>query len=254
VKPRGHNRAAANTGCFLAKPCSDTLRFHPQRSGWCFTRTAVTISGCPGLSNITLPARPRTGSIIMPSPSNPAAMNTKIDWDNIRVSVPCNARWEDMAGDERARFCGQCRKNVFNLSAMTRTQIASLVQATEGRFCGRFYQRPDGRMITADCPTGQRRRRDRLARWGAAVFASVLLLFGVRTTGRAQTRNPSGGPKGQPSRLQGEVSMAPARMGDLAVPRTAVTNGPGPKREPMIMGKMAITPRTNRTAQPTSAK
>ena len=89
-------------------------------------------------------------------------MNMKIDVDNIRVASPCNARWEDMDGDERARFCGQCRKHVFNLSAMTRTQIESLIREKEGKLCGRFYQRPDGRMITADCPTGQQRRRNRL--------------------------------------------------------------------------------------------
>ena len=162
-------------------------------------------------------------------------MNMKIDLDNIRVASPCNARWDDMGGDERARFCGQCQKNVFNLSAMTQTQIEMLIREKEGKFCGRFYQRPDGRMITADCPTGQRRRRNRLMRWGGAMLATLLLLLGIRTTGRAQEKNKPAATKLDPTRLMGEVSVAPARMGDIALPLSSVTN-----REPMIMGKIAL--------------
>jgi hypothetical protein len=177
-------------------------------------------------------------------------MNRKIDLDNIRVASPCNARWEDMAGDERARFCGQCRKNVFNLSAMTRMQIETLIREKEGKLCGRFYQRPDGRMITADCPTGQQRRRNRLLRWGGAMFATVLLILGVRTTGRAQAKNKPAPLKSDPTRLMGEVNVAPVRLGDLAVSHPAVTNCPPPNRPPMIMGKIAIPPQTNRILQP----
>ena len=162
-------------------------------------------------------------------------MNMNIDLDNIRVASPCNARWNDMSGDERARFCSSCQKNVFNLSAMTRAQIETLIREKEGKFCGRFYQRPDGRMITADCPTGLRRRRDRLARWGGAMFATVMLIFGIRTTVRAQEKNKPTTLKNDPTRLMGEVSVAPARMGDIAVPHSAVTN-----REPMVMGKIAL--------------
>jgi hypothetical protein len=188
-------------------------------------------------------------------------MKMKVDLDNIRVASPCNARWDDMAGDERVRFCTQCRKNVFNLSAMTRSQIETLIREKEGKFCGRFYQRPDGRMITADCPTGQRRRRNRLVRWGGAVFATLLLMIGVRTTSRAQEKGKSGGPKGVPTRLMGEVSVAPARMGDIASPYPVTTNRnerwtncPVPNRGPRIMGRIAVPWRTNQTAHPASAK
>ncbi len=34
--------------------------------------------------------------------------------ENVRIASPCSASWDDMVGDERVRFCGQCTKNVYN--------------------------------------------------------------------------------------------------------------------------------------------
>ena len=84
---------------------------------------------------------------------------------NIRIATPCHARWDQMEGDARARFCGQCRKHVYNLSAMTTTAAAELVREKEGKLCVRFYQRADGTMLHGDeCPVGlaarQWRRRE----------------------------------------------------------------------------------------------
>jgi hypothetical protein len=39
--------------------------------------------------------------------------------DNIRIASPCAADWNAMTGDERVRHCGACKKDVFNLSALT---------------------------------------------------------------------------------------------------------------------------------------
>ena len=35
------------------------------------------------------------------------------------VASPCSANWEKMTGDDRMRFCALCKKNVYNLSAMS---------------------------------------------------------------------------------------------------------------------------------------
>lgn len=74
--------------------------------------------------------------------------------NEIEVATPCPADWDQMLGDDSVRFCGQCEKNVYNFSAMTAQQIADLVEETEGVFCGRLYRRPDGTVLTADCPVG----------------------------------------------------------------------------------------------------
>ena len=75
-----------------------------------------------------------------------------------------------MTGDDRSRFCTQCEKNVYQLSGMTAEDIATLVLEKEGALCARFYQRPDGTMLTADCPVG-------VARIPAASSGSCLRRF-----------------------------------------------------------------------------
>src|SRR5688572_11430868 len=69
----------------------------------------------------------------------------------VRVASPCPADWDKMIGDERVRFCGQCELNVYNLSAMTRTQAEDLIAGTERRLCIRYYRRKDGSILTRLC-------------------------------------------------------------------------------------------------------
>lgn len=160
--------------------------------------------------------------------------------NRIRVASPCHARWEDMDGDERARFCRQCSKHVFNLSAMTHRQIAALVREKEGKFCGRFFQRADGRMLTADCPTGLRRLRARLAGIAGACCALVVSLLGC-----SRSNPSSGGRLGQV--LMGDVAVSPAPcptnpppvlMGEICVPPPpSPTNGTAHS----LMGRIVVT-------------
>jgi hypothetical protein len=166
-------------------------------------------------------------------------MNIPINLDNLRVASPCNARWEDMAGDERARFCGSCRKHVYNLSAMTRPEIETLIREKEGRFCGRYYQRPDGRMLTADCLTGRRQRRSRLARWAGSFCATVMFLLGGRLALRAEETNKTTiGKPGSP-----RTNCAPVLMGDMVAPPVVMG-------APVVMGEFPVLPKTNTTINP----
>jgi len=91
--------------------------------------------------------------------------------DDIRVASPCHERWDAMSGDEQSRFCGSCRKNVYNLSAMTREAAEALVRSKEGDLCVRYFRRTDGTILTADCPVGVRRKRVQLVAAAGAVTA-----------------------------------------------------------------------------------
>src|SRR5262245_12351174 len=92
---------------------------------------------------------------------------------NIRVASPCSARWADMSGDERARFCAQCQKHVYNLSDLTAQQAVAVIRSKEGKLCARFYRRADGTILTADCPVGDGRVWSRLK--GLAVAAAAFV-------------------------------------------------------------------------------
>jgi hypothetical protein len=85
-----------------------------------------------------------------------------------------------MIGTDRARFCGQCSLNVYNLSAMTAQEAEDLISRTEGRLCVRFFRRADGSVLTQNCPVGFAAVRARLKRRATAVVTGVMtFLSGV---------------------------------------------------------------------------
>jgi len=98
--------------------------------------------------------------------------------DRVDVAAPCPASWDEMTGDDRTRFCDLCRKNVYNLSDMSRREAEALVRvAGEQRTCIRFYRRPDGTVLTENCPIGLRALRDAVVRrWAVAASLIAALL------------------------------------------------------------------------------
>lgn len=96
---------------------------------------------------------------------------------NLSVASPCSADWNEMYGDERKRFCGDCKLNVYNLSGMTTEEAETLVMNAEGRLCVRFYKRADGSVITADCPVGWAKVKHRTKLWATAAASLLMALF-----------------------------------------------------------------------------
>ncbi len=94
--------------------------------------------------------------------------------DRIRIATPCPVSWEQMTGNDQVRFCDHCSLNVYNIAALTRTEAESLIASTEGRLCARLYRRPDGTVLTKDCPVGLRALRKRVSQRAAAVFAAMI--------------------------------------------------------------------------------
>ena len=102
----------------------------------------------------------------------------RVNLDVIDVKEPCPEPWENMSGEGAARFCGSCRMNVYNLSAMTRLEAEALVEQREGRVCVRFYRRADGTVSTADCAPirfAKLRKAARRTMTGAAALLVALL-------------------------------------------------------------------------------
>ena len=94
--------------------------------------------------------------------------------DNIRVAAPCPANWDTMFGNDRKRFCGECKLNVYNLSGMTRAEAENLLINSEGRLCVRFFRRSDGTILTKNCPVGWKALKARSLRIVTAAFSVVV--------------------------------------------------------------------------------
>jgi hypothetical protein len=94
----------------------------------------------------------------------------------IRIASPCSADWNRMAGDDRVRYCPQCKLNVYNFSKLSTAEIGLIVAAREGRLCARFYQRSDGTMLTQNCPVGIRGALLRSWRVASATLTAILTL------------------------------------------------------------------------------
>jgi hypothetical protein len=139
--------------------------------------------------------------------------------DDVRVASPCTVPWEGMRGDDRVRHCGECRLNVYNLSAMSRREAEALVRGKEGRLCVRFFRRADGTMITRDCPAGIRALRRKAARLAAAVAALFLGAFaaGCRR-GPDGSEGPPVPPDGVGRGTTGVVAEPPEMQGRIAHP------------------------------------
>lgn len=121
----------------------------------------------------------------------------------LHVASPCLASWDAMSGDNRVRFCGACRKHVYNLSDLPAADAQALLHATEGKVCVRFFRRADGTVLTADCPVGVRETlRKRLRRLGT-VAAAVTGLWAVSTFVQATERRT------------GSIARLPVRLSEL---------------------------------------
>lgn len=99
--------------------------------------------------------------------------------DRITVPTPCTVDWNTMQGDDKVRFCSQCKLNVHNLSAMSQTEAENLMDASEGRLCVRFYRRLDGTVVTDNCPVGLRAMRDKARLMMLKTAANIALLSGA---------------------------------------------------------------------------
>jgi hypothetical protein len=141
-----------------------------------------------------------------------------------------------MQGDEQVRHCGECKLNVYNISAMHPKEAEALIASHEGRLCVRYYQRRDGTVLARNCPTGLAAIRRRLA---YAICFILALTFGGFSIAMSRIRND--GTPGEPlverarswpvvgavvNRLSPQPLMGTLpMMGKVAVPYTTVPTG-----------------------------
>lgn len=102
-----------------------------------------------------------------------------------RIAKPCSVKWSSMSGDEKKRFCGQCKLNVYNLSAMATEEAEALLARKSGKICTYFYRRADGTVLTQDCPVGLGQVYRKQGLVAAALYAVTLLASSCLPSSRA---------------------------------------------------------------------
>ena len=144
--------------------------------------------------------------------------------ESIRIASPCDARWDEMAGDDKSRFCGKCEKNVYNLSAMSREEAELLMLDREGDLCVRLYKRKDGTVLTADCPVGVRRKRLRLVGVLAIGGGLAASAFGFGASRAFHTQTVMGDMRVEEPVVMGGMMPVPADAAAPVVPSAVPTS------------------------------
>jgi len=109
---------------------------------------------------------------------------------DIYVAAPCKFGWDNMRGDEKVRFCPGCSQNVYNVSEMTENEAIKFASSDVGlTACIRLYQRPDGTLITKDCPVGLRQISNAWKRLKQAASATLLTLIPFASVKGEQLQN-----------------------------------------------------------------
>ena len=150
--------------------------------------------------------------------------------NNIKIASPCPADWESMYGNDRIRFCGQCKLNVYNLSGMSRADAESLIERAEGSMCVRYFRRADGTVLTQDCPVGWAKVKKRVSTMAAGALAIFISAF-------------SGG------FISSAFSKKELVVGAIPLPRSTPRTDPTPMVG--VMGNIAMpTPKASPSSTP----
>ena len=162
--------------------------------------------------------------------------------DEISVAEPCGVDWDSMVGDERGRYCGQCRQTVYQLSSLSREEIGALIARDAGALCVRFERRGDGSVVVREPrPLGAARR------WLAAAGVMLTLEVASGVAHADLSAVSAKAPKVKPRTAKGRgVAEAPSGTRRLPVlPDELVEHVPtAPESRTTTMG--AISPQSLR--------
>ncbi len=151
--------------------------------------------------------------------------------DRVRIGTPCQTDWDAMRGDDRVRYCGQCDKQVYNLSQMTRQQAEALILKTNGKMCARFERRADGGIVTTDESLALPRFKARFLRIASATMSAALSLSPSvlaktpRNLPILQQQDKKEKPTDQPQEKDkvGRIYGKVVDLSEAVIPNTAIT-------------------------------
>lgn len=170
--------------------------------------------------------------------------------DEIQILEPCRADWETMDGDNSRRFCNQCQRSVFKLSAMTLKQAESLIAAYNGQLCAQIVRRPDGTTVSLDELPPVRLLKRQPWPMATAVITTVLSVGPVlpaapATKPQAVAAVSIGSP--EPRAVSAMPGSAGASIKESQPGAAEAASAQPEAREITVQGRIALPNRTLRT-------
>ncbi|HWN45403.1 MAG TPA: carboxypeptidase-like regulatory domain-containing protein [Thermoanaerobaculia bacterium] len=176
-------------------------------------------------------------------------MSTRKDkLQRLQVASPCSSSWEAMHGDGRRRHCLQCDKSVYDFAQLTPREIAGVIEASQGKLCGRLTRDDWGRLLTLEPPVMAdplpSRRGSPLA---TAVVTAVLGLSGAAWTDPVTPVSPAA-EQGTGERPEGNRPQRTGNAGSSLSGRLANEAGePVPDAEIKLYNQLDRQERVRRT-------
>ena len=117
--------------------------------------------------------------------------------DRAFVETPCPTTWDKMKGSDSVRFCHLCHLNVYNIANLTDKEAEAVLSKGAGgkngegggRICALLYRRPDGTIVTDNCPRALRKIRDASKWLKAKIIAATTLAIALLSPAAAQSQD-----------------------------------------------------------------
>lgn len=146
--------------------------------------------------------------------------------DRAFVETPCPTTWDKMKGSDSVRFCHLCHLNVYNIANLTDKEAEAVLSKGKdgGRVCALLYRRPDGTIVTDNCPRALRKVRDASKWLKAKVIAASTLVMALLTPSAANSEET----KAAKSKDTNQNSCTAPKTGNVMVKPVETRNGSRP--------------------------
>ncbi len=158
--------------------------------------------------------------------SEPVFVKSDSLLDRAFVETPCPTTWDKMKGSDSVRFCHLCHLNVYNIANLTDKEAEAVLSKGKdgGRVCALLYRRPDGTIVTDNCPRALRKVRDASKWLKAKVIAASTLVMALLTPSAANSEET----KAAKSKDTNQNSCTAPKTGNVMVKPVETRNGSRP--------------------------
>lgn len=156
--------------------------------------------------------------------SEPVFVKSESLLDRAFVETPCPTTWDKMKGSDSVRFCHLCHLNVYNIANLTDKEAEAVLSKGKdgGRVCALLYRRPDGTIVTDNCPRALRKVRDASKWLKAKIIAASTLVMALLTPSAANSEET----KAAKSKDTNQNSCTAPKTGNVMVKPVETRNGP----------------------------